>query len=344
MRFSLAVSILATSSLFAAASFAAPLADLVGGQTGRIEYDSITPQHRWAFVRKNSGAIKPTIVLGDLLMPKNIATGTKVPAVVVSHASGGVNAILYDLWAKELNAAGYAVFIPDSFKPRSLDRTVEDQAKLDPSANTADALYALKLLATHPQIDRNHIAIIGFSRGGTVAWDTRWDMVRRAVISDDLRFYAHIPIYPGNCGVRYRFDRGDTGSAPVLMMLAKKDDFDHAAGCVPMIEEINKTTATPIQIKWYDGYHAFDVPNRYYVSRNTYSAKDCSLDVNMNSVPGGGFIRSWDAKAKREITSWEDFGATFKACQSQVNFATEGNPAATHQAVQDMLEFLEKNK
>jgi len=328
---------------------AAPLADLSGGQTGRIEYASVTPQHRWAFVRKNTEAIKPAVVYGDLLMPKNIAANAKVPAVVVSHASGGVNATLYDLWAKELNAAGYAVFIPDSFKPRGLDRTVEDQAKLDPSANAADALYALKLLATHPQIDRNHIAIVGFSRGGTVAWDTRWDMVRRAVISDDLRFYAHIPIYPGNCGVRYRYDRGDTGTAPVLVMFGKKDDFDHAAGCVPMIEEINqnnKTAAnpTPIQVKWYDGYHAFDVPSRYYVSRNTYSAKDCDLDVNMNAVPGGGFVRSWDAKARRDITSWEDFGATFKACQSQVNFVTEGNPAATQQAVRDALEFLKNNQ
>jgi hypothetical protein len=77
----------------------------------------------------------------------------------------------------------------------------------------------------------------------------------------------------------------------VLMMLGKKDDFNHAAGCVPMIEEINKTATTPIQVKWYDGYHAFDVPAKYYVSRNTYSSKDCSIDVNMNAVPGGGFVR-----------------------------------------------------
>lgn len=142
----------------------------------------------------------------------------------------------------------------------------------------------------------------------------------------------------------YRYDRGDTGTAPVLMMLAKKDDFDHAAGCVPMIEEINKTATPPIQVKRYDGYRAFDVPAKYYVSRNTYSAKECDVDVNMNAVPGGGFVRSWDAKNKRDITSWEDFGATFKACQSQVNFVTEGNPSATQQAVRDPLDFLEKSK
>lgn len=341
MKRTLAAITLVASTITAQAE---PLTDLFGGQIGRIEYTSVTPQHRWAFVRKNTEAIKSVSVYGDLLMPKNMTPGTKVPAVVISHASNGVGATLYDLWAKELNAAGYAVFIPDSFKPRGLDRTVEDQSKLDPSANAADALYALKLLATHPQIDRKHIAIIGFSRGGTVAWDTRWDMVRRAVITDDLRFYAHVPIYPGNCGVRYRFDRGDTGTAPVLVMIAKKDDFDHAAGCVPMIEEINKTATTPIQFKWYDGYHAFDVPAKYYVSRNTYSAKECDLDINMNAVPGGGFVRSWDAKAKRDITSWEDFGATFKACQSQVNFATEGSQAATQQAVRDAIEFLNKNQ
>lgn len=88
-------------------ALAAPVADLSGGQTGRIEFDSITPPDRWQFVRKNLDNTKEATVFGDLLMPRK--TSGKVPAVLVSHDSGGVTAKLYDVWAKELNNAGITI-------------------------------------------------------------------------------------------------------------------------------------------------------------------------------------------------------------------------------------------
>ena len=76
-------------------SFAAPVADMSAGQTGRIEFDSITPPDRWQFVRKNLDNTKTVTVFGDLLMPRKMSG--KVPAVLISHASGGVTAKLYDV-------------------------------------------------------------------------------------------------------------------------------------------------------------------------------------------------------------------------------------------------------
>ena len=63
-------------SLFVAAqclqAVAAPVSDLAAGQTGRIEFTSITPPDRWQFVRKNKDNTKEVTVYGDLLMPRRV--------------------------------------------------------------------------------------------------------------------------------------------------------------------------------------------------------------------------------------------------------------------------------
>lgn len=84
----------------------------------------------------------------------------------------------------------------DSFTPRNVRETATDQARLPTAANVADALAALRLLATHPRIDPDRIGIIGFSKGGQVALYTALEPFRRAVIDDDRRFAAHVALYP----------------------------------------------------------------------------------------------------------------------------------------------------
>ena len=76
---------------------AAPIADLSGGQTGRIEYESMNPPNRWEYARLNMQNTKQAVVWGDLLMPKNISG--KVPALVLSHGSSGISPAAYDVWA-----------------------------------------------------------------------------------------------------------------------------------------------------------------------------------------------------------------------------------------------------
>ncbi|WP_231403392.1 hypothetical protein [Diaphorobacter sp. JS3051] len=45
----------AFSSCFVESATAAPLLDLSGGQSGRIEFTSSTPDHRWALIRGRLG-------------------------------------------------------------------------------------------------------------------------------------------------------------------------------------------------------------------------------------------------------------------------------------------------
>lgn len=73
--------------------------------------------------------------------------------MVIAHGSAGIQPKDTLRWVPLLNQMGIATFAVDSFKPRKIDRSDEDQSVLDQSANDADALAALKLLASDPRID-----------------------------------------------------------------------------------------------------------------------------------------------------------------------------------------------
>ena len=132
-------------SLAVPACIAGPLASLSGGEVGRIEFDSITPPDRWQFVRKNMDNTKSVTVHGDLLMPRTWGD-PRVPAVIISHDSGGVTPKLYDVWARSLNDAGIAVFIIDSFKPRGIDSTTHHQDQVA-TAETPNSLRVINTIA-----------------------------------------------------------------------------------------------------------------------------------------------------------------------------------------------------
>ena len=100
--------------------------------------------------------------------------------MVIAHGSGGILAGREDAWAARLNGLGIATFVVDSFAPRGLSSTARDQSRLSTMANLADALAALKLLATHPRIDPARIGVMGFSRGGQVALYSSLEPLRHA--------------------------------------------------------------------------------------------------------------------------------------------------------------------
>ena len=325
-------------SVVAVVATAKPLPDLHGGETGRIEFNSITPPNRWEFVRKVMDNTKAATVDGDLLMPKQ-AGNAKVPALVISHDSGGVTPKLYDVWAKALNDAGIAVFIVDSFKLRGIDSTTHHQGQVDVSANTADALFALKLLASHPQIDRQRIFHLGGSRGGTTVFETYFDLVRKAVISDDLKFAGHIPLYQGNCNTRFRFDRGNTNRAPMLALLGGADDGTPADACVAYYTELNAAGAN-IQWKVYPGaFHNFDGSTPKTFLAQGVTAKQCSIEVFITDVKGGGLGEARDYKTGAPIHGWAEWNKAFAACNAR-GFTVAANTPAKEQAVKEVIEFI----
>jgi predicted peptidase len=71
-----------------------------------------------------------------------------------------------ELWSRILNAMGVATFAIDSHSGRNLDNISGNQGALGFFAYTLDAYRARELLAAHPHIDPDRIALMGTSRGG----------------------------------------------------------------------------------------------------------------------------------------------------------------------------------
>jgi dienelactone hydrolase len=92
---------------------------------------------------------KPTTIAGELRIPK---PGTdRLPVVVIVHGSGGIG-FNHGMWAGELNKAGFATFIFDSFTGRGITNTIADQAQLSSLTMMNDAFAALAVLTKHPRI------------------------------------------------------------------------------------------------------------------------------------------------------------------------------------------------
>jgi len=322
---------------------AAPLADLSGAQTGRIEFTSATPAHRWALIRGNLGP--EVTVFGDLLMPSQKAEG-KVPAVVISHGSEGVSSLYFDVWAKALNNAGYAVFVVDSFKPRGEDRVTGATKQLtwNTMANTTDALYALKLLATHPQIDRSKIFHMGWSRGGQALLDAVWPTYQQHVLPIDVKWAGGVAVYPG-CNMRYRVDKHSKLPAPILMLLGEKDDMTLPKPCMELADEY-AAAGLPVSYKVYAGAtHVFDRLNQPWKKFNEGNFNGCSFDVRM---PYGANDPSWgpahDKYSGKTFTDPKEWSSYLEKCQQTSWITVESNEKAREQAVKDVLVFLKDSR
>lgn len=305
---------------------AQPLDTLAGGQSGTIEFASPTPTGPTSLIKRLYGADRATIS-GVLVLPPG---NTRVPAMVIAHGSGGILTGREHEWAARLNKLGIATFVVDSFTPRGIRNTAGDQTRLSTMANVADALAALKLLATHPRIDPARIGIIGFSRGGQVALYTALEPIRRGVIDGELRFAAHIALYP-SCNIPYYAN--DVSSAPLLMLLGEADDYTPAAPCLAYAEWF-RARGAHIQTKTYRGaYHDFDVPQPPRRYANLQSARNCRAEVSIST----GTMRRLDTG--EEMTDQSVINAYLKTCM-EYGATYGGNAAALTQAERDVAAFL----
>src|SRR5262249_19851528 len=135
---------------------------------------------------------KPAIIAGELRIPK---PGTdRLPAVVLVHGSDGIGSNS-GMWAGELNKAGFATFIADSFTGRGITNTITDQAQLSSYAMMNDAFAALAVLAKHPRIHPNKIAVMGFSKGAIPALYASMKRFQSAFAPEGASFAAYIGFY-----------------------------------------------------------------------------------------------------------------------------------------------------
>jgi dienelactone hydrolase len=260
-----------------------------------------------------------------------------VPAVLLVHGSGGLYNAMLDYWPRLLNGAGYAVLSLDMFGPRGVRSTAEDQSQVPLASDLADTYVALKALATHPRIDAQRIAVMGFSRGGLATWRAA---LQRVAASQQLpagvQFAAHIPVYSGGCvgNTRVLVKPGVFSRAPMLWIHGDADDYAAMAPCQTFAQEI-AAAGTPTEFVVLPGArHKFDADDqrRITVRGAQRTVPDCPLAMDIGNF---GHV---DLRSGARLQG-EALASTQKACQA-IGATVEGNRAARDAAGQAVLGFL----
>jgi dienelactone hydrolase len=328
----------ASAGTFVAASAAAQ--DLVtsfenGPPAGKYAFASWTPKTLTELAQGNRTDATVNVV-GHLFLPPGDG---KVPAVVLVHGSGGIYNALLDYWPKQFNAAGIAVFTLDMFGPRGVQSTADDQSQVPFAADVADTFAALRLLATHPRIDAQRVALMGFSRGGTAT-------LRAAVqkiagwqkLPDGLRFAAFIPTYAGGCAGVFRVvvKPGVFSTRPMLFIHGDADDYTPIAPCQDYADRIGKA-GTPIEFLVIEGaHHKFDSDDtkRYYLRTVSRTRAECPLEIDVDTW----YSYDRTTGARLQGTSYTD---VLKSCGA-TGAIVEGNNRARDKAAQAAIAFLKK--
>ncbi|MBK1658324.1 dienelactone hydrolase family protein [Paracraurococcus ruber] len=230
---------------------------------------------------------KPALIAGELRLPAPLRPGQRVPAVVLVHGSGGIGAST-DLWARELNAAGIAAFLLDSFAGRGIVSTVQDQSQLHSLAMMVDAYRALDVLAQHPRIRADRIAVMGFSKGAVAAVYSAMGRFQAAFGTQGHRFAAHIGLYTP-CNVAYAKD-AEVGPAPIRLFHGVVDDYVAIGPCRDYAARLKQAGADVALAEYANGQHSFDNPFQplLVTVADAQTTRGCRLEEG----PGGALLNS----------------------------------------------------
>lgn len=150
-------------------------------------------------------------------------------------------------WSARLNAAGYAVLFPDSFRPRGVTSLCNERTRaLTPAGRARDAFGARDWLARQASVVSDRISLIGWSNGGETA-------LRVAGDSDAKAFRQIIVFYPG---CRATLKQGWSAQAPTTILQGLADNWTPAAPC----EELARIGGA--RFTGFPGaFHDFDHPD-----------------------------------------------------------------------------------
>jgi dienelactone hydrolase len=210
---------------------------------------------------------KAITVGGDLFLPSGTA---KVPALVIHHGSGGVSADRELRYAREIVTMGVATLVIDSFKPRGITSTVQDQSAVTSLEMLGDAFGALKALAAHPRVDGKRVGIIGFSKGGEVALQSALGVRVSRYSPDGLRFALHVPFYPW-CGTQHY--KPKTTGAPIYMLLGGADTYVGVEPCKEYAGVLKAEGARAEVVIYPGAKHGFDGGQEYTVAQGQNSSR-----------------------------------------------------------------------
>ena len=188
--------------------------------------------------------------MGTLVLPAEI--DRPVPAMVILHGSGGEWSGRGIRHAAFLAEHGIAAFVVDTFEGRGLGRDVRYAERLrhvNVPDQIADALAALDVLSSHPNIDAGRIGVMGYSMGGASALVTAYEEIAGIAGPTSNRFALHVPFY-APCFVSHS-DNATTG-APIVAIWGDRDESTHQDACTALADELSDG-GSAVATHWLEG-------------------------------------------------------------------------------------------
>jgi len=213
-------------------------------------------------------------VFGQLTIPvDSLNSDKKYPLIIGVAGSMGWRKHHLD-YLKMYQEQGYATFQLNSFKSRGITSTVGSQDEVTIAAVILDAYRALEKLSKHPKINKDKVAITGWSLGGGVALFSGWMPLKKA-ITDELSFAAHLAFYPP-CFINP--ENLSFTKAPIHILIGEVDNWTPAKPCINLVEKLSDKTN--ISITTYpEAHHGFDSEEPVVWNEKGYSFKDCLFDL-----------------------------------------------------------------
>ncbi len=255
-------------------------------------------------------------------------------AMVIHHGSGGVSDSREYAYARAFIAEGIAAIVIDSFTPRGVTSTVQDQSAVTGLEFLADAMGALRAAMAHPALDAKRIGITGFSKGGTSALYAALEKQAARFAPNGERYALHAPFYPG-CNNLY-YDVRST-NAPILVLIGAADTYVGTEACQELTGRMREAGAK-LDLKLYpDAGHGFDAGPAYRIAKGQNFSRCFYVEQ-----ADGGWIERTSGIAIFAPGGKPIPGAGAKAFEGCVTLGVSGgaNAQAKAQSMQDLLAFV----
>jgi uncharacterized protein len=189
-------------------------------------------------------------VSGNLFVPKGVAAGSKIAAMVVGHPMGAVKEQSANLYATKMAEQGFVTLSLDlSFWGQS---DGQPRNAVSPDIYTEDFSAAVDYLRTQPQVDAERIGAIGICGSGSF-------VISAAKIDPRIKAVATVSMY--DMGAANRDGLRNSVSVDqrkqTLEQAAQQRDVEFSGGRTEYTsgtpEELN-ADSTPIEREFYDFY------------------------------------------------------------------------------------------
>lgn len=184
-------------------------------------------------------------------------------------------------YAEWLAEQGYVTLMINSFRTRGVGHAIQiwRALKVTTAMITADAFAALEYLSRHPRVNRDQIAVIGFSYGGMVSILTVYERMHELYLPGGPAFAFHASYYGSSIP---RLEDPVTTRAPVLVFVGSKDRNVSISRTRSIVDDL-RAGGSDVELKIFDAYHQWDGGDRTF-RRALFHLRYCNIRIDADGT------------------------------------------------------------